>query len=163
MKEGHFNYLPNPIDLFLHPPDIGVSDIRLLLNLHHCNCWINFRRQGIWIWYFLSDQPRLVFLLQYQSGQPSFQVQLQISRIASRKSRIACPHPSPFSIIFVQRATWSDCSSWTRRRSAGKSHKLAGASPVSLSLTPNLSLILFKTSWMSFSTNLISPANGPCP
>lgn len=70
---------------------------------------------------------------------------------------------SGFCIILVHRATCKGCSSLMRCRSLSKSHKLGGARPMSLSLTPIFSLTRFETSLISSSSFFKSRAYGPWP
>ena len=70
---------------------------------------------------------------------------------------------SGFCIILVHRATCKGCSSFIRCRSLSKSHRFGGARPMSLSLTPILSLTRFETSLISSSTFFKVRAYGPWP
>ena len=66
-------------------------------------------------------------------------------------------------MIFVHRATCSGCSFSSVCLSAGRSHRAAGARPVSDSLMPVSSFTFFRIFWISSSTFLIDRAYWPVP
>mmetsp|Transcript_39168 Transcript_39168/g.76584 ORF Transcript_39168/g.76584 Transcript_39168/m.76584 type:complete len:216 (+) Transcript_39168:902-1549(+) len=109
---------------------------------------------GIWIWYLVRSTPTRIpsSISVGATRSPSPTTNLAICLTLIMYFASSCPALR----ILVQRATCSGCSCCIISLSATTSHMLGGASPVSLSLTPLMSLTRLFILEMSFSMSLIA-------
>mmetsp|Transcript_35023 Transcript_35023/g.77935 ORF Transcript_35023/g.77935 Transcript_35023/m.77935 type:complete len:377 (-) Transcript_35023:315-1445(-) len=111
---------------------------------------------GIWIWYFVRSTPTRIpssiSVGATLSPRPTTNFAICLTLMTYLASSVLG------LMIFVHRATCRGCSSCIICLSETKSQRLGGASPVSLSLIPQMSLTLFKISFTSDSAFLIELA-----